>query len=96
MVLGGLLRKELCMLDIQGKLCSHETIKNFLLPHIGKNVIIKYNLGRNKYETFKAQIISVYNCLFLVKLSNNTVKSFSFSDIIIKKIKIYEENVFNC
>ena len=87
MVLGGLLRKELCMLDIQGRLCSNEMIRNFLLPHVGKKVRIKYNLGRNKFESFSAEIVSVYNCLFLVKLDNNTIKSFSFSDIITKKIK---------
>ncbi len=75
------------MLDIQGRLCSNEMIRNFLLPHVGKKVRIKYNLGRNKFESFSAEIISVYNCLFLVKLDNNTIKSFSFSDIITKKIK---------
>ena len=83
------------MLDIQGKLFNYEMIKKHLLPYIGKTIKIKYDLGRNKYETFTAQIINVYNCLFLVKLNNNTVKSFSFSDIITKKIKFYEENVFN-
>ena len=87
MVLGGLLRKEQCMLDIQGRLCSNEMIRNYLLPHVGKKVRIKYNLGRNKFESFSAEIINVYNCLFLVKLDNNTIKSFSFSDIITKKIK---------
>ncbi len=75
------------MLDIQGRLCSNEMIKNYLLPYIGKKVRIKYNLGRNKYESFYAEIINVYNCLFLVKLEDNTIKSFSFSDIITKKIK---------
>lgn len=75
------------MLDIQGKLCSNEMIKNYLIPHIGKKVRIKCNLGRNKFESFYAEIVSVYNCLFLVKLDDNTLKSFSFSDIITKKIK---------
>ena len=75
------------MLDIQGRLCSNEMIKNYLIPHVGKKVQIKYNLGRNKFESFSAEILSVYNCLFLVKLDDNTIKSFSFSDIITKKIK---------
>ena len=75
------------MLDIQGRLCSNEMIRDYLLPHVGKKVKIKYYLGRNKYESFCAKIVSVYNCLFLVKLEDNTIKSFSFSDIITKKIK---------
>lgn len=74
------------MLDIQGRLCSNEMIKNYLLPHVGKRVKIKYYLGRNKYESFYAKIVSVYNCLFLVKLDNDIIKSFSFSDIVTKKI----------
>ena len=47
------------MLDIQGRLCNNEMIKNYLLPYIGKKVRIKYNLGRNKYESFYAEIINV-------------------------------------
>lgn len=84
------------MLDIQGRLCNNEMIKNYLIPHIGKIVRIKHNLGRNKYESFCAEIVNVYNCLFLVKLANNTLKSYSFSDIITQKILLYEENIFNC
>ncbi len=78
------------MLDIQGKPCNSLEIKQALIPHLGKTVKIKYNLGRNKYETYEAKIIKIYNCVFLVKLQNNIVKSFSFADIITKIIKIYE------
>ena len=78
------------MLDIQGKPCNNLAIKNALLPHLGKTVKIKYNLGRNKYEIYEAKIIKIYNCVFLVKLKNETIKSFSFADIITKIIKIYE------
>ena len=49
------------MLDIQGRLCSNEMIRNYLSPHVGKKVRIKYYLGRNKYESFSAEIVSVYN-----------------------------------
>ncbi len=78
------------MLDIQGKPYNNLEIRKALMPLIGKNVKIKCNLGRNKYETYEAEIIKIYNYLFLVKLPNNIVKSFSFADIITKIIKIYE------
>lgn len=78
------------MLDILGKPCNNLAVKNALLPHLGKTVKIKYNLGRNKYEIYEAKIIDIYNCVFLVKLNNGTIKSFSFSDIVTKIIKIYE------
>lgn len=78
------------MLDIQGKPCNNLMIKNALIPYLGKNIRIKYNLGRNKYETYEAKIIKIYNCVFIVQLKNNMIKSFSFADIITKNIKIYE------
>lgn len=68
-----------------------ETIKNALKPYLGKTVKIKYNLGRNKFETYEAKIIKIYNCVFLIELTENKhVKSFSYADIITKIIKIYE------
>ena len=67
------------------------TIKKALIPYLGKIVKIKYNLGRNKYETYEAKIIKLYNCVFLIELNENkAVKSFSYTDIITKTIKIYE------
>ncbi len=78
------------MLDIQGRPCNNLMIKKVLIPYLGKKVKIKYDLGRNKYEIYEAEIIKIYNSVFLVKLSNNTVKSFSFADLIMKNIKMYE------
>ena len=68
-----------------------ESMKNALKPHLGKIVKIKYNLGRNKFETYEAKIIKMYNCVFLIELTENkSIKSFSYADIITKTIKIYE------
>lgn len=78
------------MLDIQGRPCNNLMIKKVLISYLGKKVKIKYDLGRNKYEVYEAEIIKIYNSVFLVKLSNNTVKSFSFADLIMKNIKMYE------
>ena len=67
-----------------------EKIRKELENHIGKEVVIKYNLGRNKVEKYKVVIKKLYNYIFLVELNNNynEVKSFSYSDIITKTIKI--------
>ena len=68
-----------------------ESIKKALKTHLGKIVKIKYNLGRNKFETYEAKIIKMYNCVFLIELIvNKSIKSFSYVDIITKTIKIYE------
>lgn len=62
-------------------------VKLELLEHIGDIVYIKYNLGRNKYEEYEAKIKELYDYVFLVE-HNNTIKSFSYIDVITKTIKI--------
>ena len=67
-----------------------ESVREELGNHIGKEVVIKYNLGRNKIEKYHVIIKELYNYVFLVEMNNNfnEVKSFSYSDIITKTIKI--------
>ncbi len=62
-------------------------IKDELNNHIGKEVTIKYNLGRNKVEKYNVIIIELFDYIFLVE-NNGSIKSFSYSDIITKTIKI--------
>ncbi len=66
-------------------------IKENVNNHIGKELVIKYNLGRNKYEKYHVIIKELYNNIFLVELNTNdniVIKSFSYSDVITKTIKI--------
>lgn len=66
-------------------------IKKELNKYLDKKILIKYNLGRNKYEKYQGKIKKLYNNIFLVEVVNNDkkiVKSFSYSDIITKTIKI--------
>lgn len=66
-------------------------IKNELNNHVGKKVTIKYNLGRNKYEKYNVIIKKLYNNIFLVELTLNNnifIKSFSYTDVITKTIRI--------
>lgn len=67
-----------------------ENVKNELKDHLGESVTIKYNLGRNKYEEYDAKIKKLYNHVFIVEMNNDAleVKSFSYSDVITKTIKI--------
>ena len=62
-------------------------VKKELLEHLGDVVSIKYSLGRNKYEEYKAVVKELYDYVFLVEC-NNIVKSFSYIDVITKVIKI--------
>ena len=68
-----------------------DEVKMKLNEYIGKNVVIKYNLGRNKFEEYEVKIKELYNNVFLVELNNDInkeIKSFSYTDIITKTIKI--------
>lgn len=68
-----------------------QSVKSELSDHLGKDVVIKYSLGRNKYEKYNATIKELYNYVFLVELKGDEekqVKSFSYSDVITKTIKI--------
>lgn len=66
-------------------------IRADLYNHLGKQAIIKYHLGRNKYESYQVTIKELYDSIFLVEVkqrSSSLVKSFSYSDVITKTIKI--------
>jgi uncharacterized protein Veg len=81
------------MLDILDKtVCDNLTMKKILTKYIGEKVLIEYNLGRNKIEKFEGKISKLYNALFLVENPNNCndVKSFSYSDLITRTVKIYK------
>lgn len=62
-------------------------IKKNLGKHIGKEVSIKYNLGRNKFENYRVKIKELYDNVFLVE-NNLGVKSFSYSDVVTRQVKI--------
>ncbi len=63
-------------------------VRSKLNNYIGQKVTIKYNLGRNKYEKYHVTIKELYENVFLVELNNNAKKSFTYTDIITKTIKI--------
>ena len=62
-------------------------IKKTIANNIGREVSIKYNLGRNKYEDYKAVIKELYDYVFIVD-SEYGIKSFSYRDVMTKTIKI--------
>ncbi len=68
-----------------------QEIKRKVNNNIGNNVTIRYNLGRNKIEKYNVRIKETYKNIFIVELKNNNkteIKSFSYTDVITKTIKI--------
>ena len=68
-----------------------KNVKEELNKHLGDEVTIKYNLGRNKYEKYNVKLKKLYDYVFTVELEKKKIKelkSFSYSDVITKIIKI--------
>ena len=63
-------------------------IREKLNDYVGEEVVIKYNLGRNKYEKYNVVIKELYDNVFLVQLNTKEKKSFSYSDVLTNTIKI--------
>ena len=68
-----------------------KNVKEELTKHLGDEVTIKYKLGRNKYEKYNVKLKKLYDYVFTVELEkkkSKEIKSFSYSDVITKIIKI--------
>lgn len=66
-------------------------VKKYLSNKIGRTATIKYNLGRNKFETYLVKIKKLYDNVFTVSLPNRygeEIKCFSYNDVIMHLIKI--------
>jgi uncharacterized protein Veg len=67
-----------------------QEIKNKVSNNIGNDVVIRYNLGRNKVEKYNVRITKTYKNVFIVESNDkkSEVKSFSYTDVMTKTIKI--------
>lgn len=50
-----------------------------------------YKGSRNQNEEFIGVITKMFPAIFIIELSNKTVKSFCYSDLLIGNLKIVEE-----
>ena len=67
-----------------------QEIKEKVCENIGRDVTIKYNLGRNKFEKYNVKIKETYKNVFIVEVVDKKyeIKSFSYTDVMTKTIKI--------
>ena len=63
-------------------------IKNYLNTKVGSNIIVMYYGSRNKKEIYRGVLYKIYKNIFVIKLFNNNLKSFSYTDILTKTIQI--------
>ena len=63
-------------------------IKNYLRGKVGSNIMIIYYGSRNRKEIYKGILCKLYRNIFIIRLCNGDVKSFSYSDILTKTIRV--------
>lgn len=56
---------------------------------LGKNVTVVLYGSRNKKEKYFGVVYKLYQNIFIIKLANGSVKSFSYIDVLTKTVKIY-------
>lgn len=62
-----------------------QKIRNEISNMVGKKVLAKVDIGRNKYEYIEGIITGIYPFLFTIK-TESEIKSFSYSDVLTKNI----------
>ena len=66
-----------------------EKIKNKIDLYRGKELYFRFNGSRNQIEEFNGVVVDTYPSIFIVKIKdNNSIKSFSYSDVLIRKLVI--------
>ena len=68
-------------------------IKEQLSDKVGEELHFKFNGARNQIEEFDGYIENTYNYIFTIKVSddNNTIKSFTYSDVLTLNLEIINE-----
>ena len=64
-------------------------IKIKITQLVDKNLKIRVNLGRNKYEYLEGKIDRIHKNIFTIN-TNKGIRSFSYSDIVTKAVVITE------
>ena len=72
------------------RIMTLQEIKDKVCENIGRDVTIRYNLGRNKFEKYNVKIKETYKNVFIVEVVDKKyeIKSFSYTDVMTKTIKI--------
>ena len=63
-------------------------IKNYLDTKIGSRMVIIYHGSMNRKEKYCGFLFKTYSNIFVIKLLNGDIKSFSYIDILTKTIQI--------
>ena len=78
------------MLDIRenkGDFMTIEAIRDNIHQHVGNEVVVTYNEGRNKVSHCRGKVVEVYHNIFIV-MDKEHKMSFSYYDVLTRTAKI--------
>ena len=68
-----------------------EKVKNKISSYKGQTLSFQFNGSRNQIEKFEATVVGIYPSIFIVRVEDSSqVKSFSYNDVLIKKLVMSE------
>ena len=67
-------------------------VRDYIKKNQGKKLNFKYNGSRNQIEVFEGIITETYSYIFIIKIIGEpeSIKSFSYNDVLIKNLEIFE------
>lgn len=65
-----------------------DSIKQYVIENVGLQHKFIYKGSRNQVEEFYGRIKDIYPKIFTIILSDNKIKAFSYSDILVSNLKI--------
>ena len=63
-------------------------VKNIVVENYNKIHIFRFNGSRNHIEEFEGRIVEIYPAIFIIKLEDDKVRSFSYNDLLINNLEI--------
>ena len=66
-----------------------DSVKQYIIKNVGIKHKFAYKGSRNQIEEFYGEIRDIYPRIFTIVSSDNKIKSFSYSDILISNLKIF-------
>ena len=64
------------------------SIKNYLRTKVGSKIVIVYYGSRNRKEIYRGTLCKLYGNIFMIRLANGDVKSFSYCDILTRTVRV--------
>lgn len=67
-----------------------DNVRNYINDNMNINHLFSFKGSRNQVDKFEGRITNMYKFIFIITLNNSSIKSFSYSDVLMKNLKILD------